>query len=309
MKCSRCDAELPETATFCPDCGASTRQEPPLTFSYLPMGAPPWPTTIPQHMARAQEAASLAGSEKKKGGDRPKRSAASILAIAAVIVLVPLLGAAATLGILYLNGGLSAGATRVPASVSSASTPSTASTPNTSVAATPTTSTRGGQLPTPTSFKKTSDTNLNISLQYPSDWVVDGPQKSSDGTTLVAIHSSQQVQITFFLIRFPSAATSSFSDAHAANQANIQGLTSQLNAQDVQTVTPTNAQPVIGGTKWVEDDATFVDGNGDKIHIVTISVKRKSIYYSIVYLVPDAYFTQAMQKYIQPMLNSLQFLS
>src|SRR5579883_1399352 len=103
MKCSRCDAELPETATFCPDCGAPIRQERPLMFSYLPAGAPPWPTTIPQHFARPQEDTLSSQYEQKKGRTRPKRSAASIAAIAAFIVLVPLLGAAATLGILYLN--------------------------------------------------------------------------------------------------------------------------------------------------------------------------------------------------------------
>ena len=309
MKCSRCDAELPETATFCPDCGAPIRQERPLTFSYLPAGAPPWPTTIPQHIARPQEDALSSRYERKRGPARPKRSAASILAIAAFIVLVPLLGAAATPGILYLNHEFPASAARTPANVSTRTTPGTASTPGTGAATTPVPSTKGGQLPTPTSFKKTKDANLNVSLQYPSDWVTEGPQKLSDGSTSVGIHPSQQIPIEFVFIRFSNSASSSITTPQQANQANIQTVGSSFNAQDLRDVPPANAQPMIGGTKWVEEDVTFLDANGDKFHVSTISVKHENTYYSIIFLVPDVYFTEAMQKYIQPMLNSLQFLS
>jgi hypothetical protein len=279
-------------------------------FSYLPAGAPPWPTTIPQHFARPQEDTLSSQYEQKKGRTRPKRSAASIAAIAAFIVLVPLLGAAATLGILYLNHEFpTASAARTSARVSTQATPATASTPSTGAATTPAPSTSGGQLPTPTSFKKTKDTNLNVSLQYPSDWVTEGPQKLSDGSTSVGIHPSQQIPIEFVFIRFSNSASSSINTPQQANQANIQTVGSSFNAQDLQQVQPANAQPMIGGTKWVEEDVTFLDANGDKFHVSTISVKHENTYYSIIFLVPDVYFTEAMQKYIQPMLNSLQFLS
>ena len=44
------------------------------------------------------------------------------------------------------------------------------------------------------------------------------------------------------------------------------------------------------------------------MHFATISVQHNKLYYTILLLIPDVYYDEAMQKYIQPMLDSLQFV-
>jgi hypothetical protein len=45
------------------------------------------------------------------------------------------------------------------------------------------------------------------------------------------------------------------------------------------------------------------------MRFITISVQHKKLYYTIVLLIPNIYYDEAMQKYIQPMFDSLQFLA
>src|SRR6266702_1340841 len=108
MTCPQCNAELPETATFCHTCGSPVRAA---TFSYLPPGTPAWPTTVlpmPLSVTGANTAskeidrASLTAT--KPLSSRPKRSARSVLFITALFILVPLIGIGATLGTLWYNG-------------------------------------------------------------------------------------------------------------------------------------------------------------------------------------------------------------
>src|SRR5438105_14813516 len=112
MTCPQCNADLPDSTAFCPRCGSSIR---PATFSYLPASAPPWPTDVPQTpFYRAGSTAQATEEEGNLPGakivPRPRRSAGSILVIIALLILVPVVGAGATLGLLWANGQFSANA-------------------------------------------------------------------------------------------------------------------------------------------------------------------------------------------------------
>lgn len=225
----------------------------------------------------------------------------SLLSIVATLILVPLLGAGATLGILYTKGTFSPHptASAAPVNVSQSSS---------SAAPTPTAQAQANQLPAPTSFKQTSDRDLNVSLKYPSDWVADPLQKSTADTEL-GIHSPQQFDITFALARLSDSTSSSINSPDELNQANFSNLSSSQNVHNLQMMSSANSQPTIGGAKWAQADAQFLDDNGNTIHITTLAVQHNKVYYNIVIFAPDIYLAEAMQKYIQPMLDSLQFLS
>ncbi len=108
MTCSHCQAELPDSATTCHQCGTATQQGQPTTFSYLPVGTPPWPTTVPARLPYGLESPSVAPvtSATTSQTGKPRRSARSVLLAIAVLVLIPILGSAFTLPILYLYGDL-----------------------------------------------------------------------------------------------------------------------------------------------------------------------------------------------------------
>src|SRR5438876_9591704 len=106
MNCPQCGNNLSDTATFCPTCGSTIR---PVAFSYLPAGAPAWPTTIPPRpqygtatMVPSLEEEKLSSAAKPAA--RPRRSARSMLTILALLVLTSLVGVGATLGVLWANG-------------------------------------------------------------------------------------------------------------------------------------------------------------------------------------------------------------
>jgi hypothetical protein len=306
MNCSRCAAELPESATFCSRCGATTASGS-LTssvFSYLPAGAPPWPATVPAKPVYAPGNVATAPSAAVAPVSKPKRSAGSVVRTVALIVLAPLVGIGITLSILASQG-------LFPPSSANAR-PGNAVIPKqqqaTAVAATPTAAPQGS-LPTPTSFKTTNSKDVNISVQYPNDWIAETPQKSSSFTSLI-IHTPQQQQtgIEFFVARYTDTTSASITSPDEINQANVTGIGQQQTDTNVQIVS--SGQPTIGGTKWVQEDATYVDSTSNtKIHFVTISAQHNKIYYNIAFLVPDMYYSEAMQKYLQHMLDSFQFLS
>ncbi len=303
MNCSRCAAQLPEAATFCPRCGTTTTTGlfTSSTFSYLPPGAPPWPSTVP---ARPAYATGTIASSLPAGAvptSKPRRSARSIVAIVALIVLVPLVGIGITLGVLTSQG-------LFPPGSASAQPRNNIIKQGTVVVATPTT-TQSGQLPAPTSFKTTNSKDVNVSVQYPGTWVAETPQKSSNYTSLI-IHTPQQQQtgIGFFVTRYTDATSATLTSPDEINQANLSGVSQQQSDANVQVVS--SAQPTIGGTKWSQEDATYVDSTSNtRYHFVTISALHNKVYYNIAFLMPDQYFNEAMQKYIQHMLDSFQFLS
>jgi hypothetical protein len=241
-------------------------------------------------------------ARSSKGGAR------NLLIALAIIILTPVIGAGITLASLYSQGQLTnAQASHVhvtPPPVGSQATP----------AATPTAQgdTQGSTLPTPPSFKKTSSTDLNISLQYPSNWQLGTPQKDSYGNNSIIIQSTQYVPMTFQIYRLSTTTSSQFSSADNVDQYLL--TTIQQNAQSgsstSQATPSTSSQPTIGGIKWAQEEAIIADASsGMKYHFIFTSVMHNKVYYAIIASAPDTYYSDALQKYIQPMFNSFQFLS
>src|SRR5215467_10018720 len=108
MNCPRCNTELPDTATYCVQCGAPTS---PASFSYLPAGAPPWPTSAPTNFSYTQEtnvqpvpSTYVDGTVSHIKTAATKKSSLSIPVIIGLFLLSILIGGGVTLGILYANG-------------------------------------------------------------------------------------------------------------------------------------------------------------------------------------------------------------
>lgn len=298
MKCSQCQNEVLDSAAFCPSCGSTIASDAPKSFSYLPAGIPPWPTTVPSHFSSHEGAPALtANTSQAASGGKSGRSALGVALTSALLILTPLLAAGLTLGVLYFNGQFtSADATPVRVNVVQ------------STAQTPTPSAQNNLLPTPSAFRKASSADVNISLRYPADWVTEAPQKSSD-STFFGIHPAQQNGIGMIFGRYSTSSSSVIKSPNEINQQNVSALGSSQSIHDVQTVPAPSTAPTIGGTKWTEQDITFSDGNGNKIRFATLTVEYKQQYYNIAVFVPDMYYSEAMQKYIQPMLDSFAFLS
>src|SRR5579859_3734561 len=112
MTCPQCNADVSDSTAFCPRCGTSIR---PATFSYLPAGAPPWPADILRMPYKGGSTADPTGEDANfsaaKISPRPRRPVSSILLIVALLILVPLVGIGATLGILWANGDFAASPT------------------------------------------------------------------------------------------------------------------------------------------------------------------------------------------------------
>ncbi len=316
MKCPRCSAELFNSSTFCPQCGfnhqqklnytapenyVATSQERPTTFSYLPAGTPPWPTTVPQNIPGVVASASQsqpASQANFKVESKPGRTVGGILSVIAVLILAPIIGVLITFATVSRPASQATPATKTTTSQQTKNaTPTTNGQSNHNVA-----------LPTPTSFKTAKDTNVNISLQYPADWTQDSPAQSTNGSSL-NIASQDQIGINFSVIHLNDTTSGTVTNADQLNQTYIQSLTQFQNVHNIQNVQAANTQPSIAGAQWIEKDATFLDGSNNKIHFATISVQHGKSYYIIYFFIPDGIYTEAMKKYIVPMLNSVKFLS
>jgi hypothetical protein len=310
MTCLQCSTDLPESATFCYKCGSPVR---PVAFSYLPAGSPPWPTSIaaaaPHHAeSEYQDNVQTEQHFGEKLTPRPKRSMKQVISIIAVLILVPLVGVGATLGILWTGGQFARNQTAVSNIVQPTVQPNTsASTPGAAI----TPSAPSGVLPTPASFHTSKNTQMGISLQYPSDWQVDPLQTSSAGNTSVIIHPPQQqgIPIEFVIGKISSANSTQITSTAIVNQANLQGLASGLNLNNMQSVAGAPQHVMIAGTQWDEQDADFTASNGNLYRIASISVKHNQMYYNILLFAPDAIYSEAMQKYYSKMLNTFQFLA
>jgi hypothetical protein len=309
MNCPTCNANLPDSASFCYSCGSSISSG---SFSYLPSGTPPWPTpdkfaqtslyvvdTIEARTLPAEQSTEHAeGADGAASAAKPKRSARSILTIVAVLALSALFGVGISLGSLWSNGLLVAGTSRTPARVlpppahaAATATPSTSSSPSASSSA----------------FATLNSTDLGISMKYPANWVKRGPQQASADTLFVDFAPPQALGIEFVLKRISGSTSAKFSGTSAANQANLTEFNSITQVHNLQ---PTQAsQPTIAGVQWDEEDATFTDDNGTSYRFVTIAVQHNKVYYTISFFAPQATYSASMQQYIQPMLNSLTFLS
>jgi hypothetical protein len=143
-------------------------------------------------------------------------------------------------------------------------------------------------------------------MKYPSDWVKTGPQQASPDNMIVDF-SQQQFGIDFVIRRISGSTSAKLSSATDANQAVLVAFS---NIPQVHNLQVTGAsQRMIGGVQWDEQDATFTSDSGDAFHFVTIAVSHNKLYYIISFLAPNAIYSEAITKYIQPMLDSFQFLS
>jgi hypothetical protein len=213
-------------------------------------------------------------------------------------LLVPILGVVLTMGTLLARGQISGGAP----STNKGSAPATQQqrpTPQASPAA--------NQLPTPTSSKKISDNDLNMLLQYPNNWDADQIYKTSSSTSL-DIHPHQPLNMSFQVVHWADAISSQFQNASDANQNAAQLLAQQLGVSTLQPIQSANPQPMIGGTQWAQQEDAFQLSSGDTYHMTVISTQHNKAYYLILYLTPQMYYSEAMSKYMQPMLQSLQFI-
>jgi hypothetical protein len=300
MQCPQCTTESPDNETYCRQCGTNLRQQQLSTFSYLPEGTPPWPTAKPQklpHIVDLEKAKSSPIPTAASIPSRPRRKTTNIIGIVAVLILAPAIGILGTFAFVHSNYST---ASQAPSAVTQKNTGSAPSNP------TPGNTTA---LPDPKSFKTVSDATMNISLQYPSDWTANPPQKSSNETSMSIAQS--QFNINFFILHITDTASASIPSAEQLNQSNIQELSQFPNLQNIKMIQTSNATPTIGGTKWTQAEASFTDTNNanTKLHFTTISVHHGKSYYVIYYILPDVIYQQATLKYLQPMLNSVKFLS
>jgi zinc-ribbon domain len=312
MFCPRCNTELSDSATICSQCGSpvSLSLSPQLqasTFSYLPSGTPQWPTTAPAYVpymsapgyapTEYEPDDSLDDLEPVRRARKP--GSLSLPAILLLLFVSILIGGGLTYGSLALQHHTTSSQqpTR-PISL----TPATATTPG----ATPTT--QGNVLPTPSSFQPISNADVGVSTQYPSTWTAEAPQKSAT-STIISVHPAQANGIAISFERFSQSTSATIKSTNDVNQANftqfqnIQGLT------NFKVVTSPTPQQTIGGTQWDEQDATFSNSNNVVFHLTTFAAQYKQMYYDIVYFAPDTVYSQAVQKYFQPMLTSFKFLS
>lgn len=326
MICPRCNTELADSATFCPQCGTPVSAAAPAQpsvpgFSYLPAGAPAWPTTASAQMPyavagqtqRTQPYTQPASSERAE----PPRSRRGSLGLPMILLLVfasILVGGGLTYGALALqNIGKSPEQTRViPLTPVPSATPATTPTPGPSTTPgtlSPTPSTTGNQLPTPISFQRGVSTDLGISLQFPSGWVQEKTQQGSNGNKDIAFHPSTQLPISMIILQISAANSAQISNVSDINTANIQefGSANSLPNPQISTNTPTSR--VIGGATWAEEDAVFTTSSGLAIHVVSLSVKHNVYYYNILFFAPSSSYDEAMAKYYKKMLDTFQFTS
>lgn len=301
MQCPQCLIEQPDDITFCKNCGAHLMQNNAVpTFSYLPPGTPPWPTTVPkehlQPVQSTQAGTSSAPVKAKKASiavvHTPSRN---IISIIAILILAPLIGIFSTLAFLH-NTNRATGPAQQTAP--GGSTPTTVPTPATG---------QRNFLPNPKDFKTTQDTTVNISLRYPSDWTVRSLLKSSDASAISLI--KKQYSISFSVMHLSTTLSTNIPNADQLNQSNVQSLSQIQSVSNLKTATPDEQMPMIGGAKWNASAATFTEGSNNKINFTTISVHHGQSYYVIYYFIPDSIYQQAMEKYIKPMLHSVKFLS
>lgn len=294
MICSRCKTELPAMTTTCPQCGSSIPWSQSTRFSYLPTGTPPWPIKVPEKHSQLVEAKaneSFVGDAQHnvKVRKRSGVSARRVVSMILTLLITPILGILATLGVLALQGQFAPHSHTSPAHL-----PRPAST------------TSATTLPPPSVFKLTSDGTMNISVQCPNDWTVGPSDQSGDPVEFPITQPSRLIRI--YIARFSPTLSSQITGPDELNSELIGQMSQEFTG--VKTVTSPNAQPTIGNDQWTEQDATYVDQNNTQGHFTTLTVfHNHQNYYNINFVVPQGLYQQAMQQYVQPILDSLKFLS
>jgi hypothetical protein len=294
MICSRCTTELPAMATICPQCGSSVTWGQSTSFSYLPPGAPPWPIRVPEKLpyfaeAKANEPFARVAKADVKVRARPRVLALRVISMILVLLITPIVGVLATFGVLALQGQF-------------------APHPHTSLSHLPSraAATSGTTLPPPSVFKLTSDGTMNISVQCPTDWTVGPSDPSGDPVEFPITQPDHLVRI--YISRFSNILSSQITGPDELNSELIGQMSQQFTG--VKTVMAPSTEPTIANDQWTEQDATYLDQNNAQGHFTTITVFHgHQNYYNINFVVPQGLYQQAMQQYIQPILNSLRFLS
>ena len=134
--------------------------------------------------------------------------------------------------------------------------------------------------------------------------------QASTSSSYVRLHPQQtQYGIVFVLERFSATTSTSFSSPDDLNNQLLLSISTASGVHNLQNLQSSTPQRSIGGTQWSEQDTAYTDDGGNKIRLSTISVQHNKLYYNILVISPDLYYNEAMQKYIQPMFDSLQFLA
>jgi hypothetical protein len=209
---------------------------------------------------------------------------------------------------ILVGGGLTYGALALGRTNNQPAQPITLRVASSPTAAASPTATSTNQLQAPTSFLTLNNTDVGVSVKYPSNWVIDPPQKTTQSAYFDA-HPSPQNGLIINVERFTTSASGSFTSTSDVNNNNIAGLQSVTGLTNFQSVQPATPQQSAGGMQWDEQDVTFDNTNGQLFHFVTIAVLYKQQYYDIFYSAPDSQFNEAYQKFFQPILSSLKFLS
>ncbi len=323
MFCPRCHTELPDAATTCTRCGfvlapassvpvPSSYQSP--SYSYLPPGSPQWPSVVPSQLPMARPTYAkdaddlLPGSMDSSGFSKrpaPSRGSLSVPIILGLFIVSILVGGGLTYGLLALSGHFNQQPQPAVALHVGTSTPTAAATTQSSPSAVGTTT---SQLPTPSTFLTINNTDVGLSFKYPSDWVLDPIQKSGQDAFL-SMHPSVQNGVFIALQRFGTTTSTQFQSTSAVNSNILSQFQTSTGVTSVNQIQATTPQQSVGGTPWDEMDATFTTTGGLTYRLTSIAVQYKKEYYTIVYYAPQIVFSEAVQKYFQPMLSSVKFLT
>ncbi len=327
MFCPRCRTELPDSATTCTRCGypvaqAAQSAQIPLpaaysspSYSYLPPGVPQWPSVVPEQLPTAQpRTSSEVGTgdtpgSLSSGAGRPasRKGSLGVPAILGLFIVSILIGGGMTLGLLALQGHFNQ--TPPPAvSLHLGSTPTATATASPQASPSAVGTTQTNLLPTPSTFLTIKNTDVGLSIKYPSDWVLDPVQKNGQDTAL-SMHPSVQNGVLIALQRFGTTSSTQLQTTSAVNSTILYQFQTSQNVTGLTQIQSPTPQQTLGGTSWDEMDATFTTTNGNTFHLTTIAVEYKKLFYNILYYAPQQIYAEAVQKYFQPMLSSIKFLA
>jgi zinc-ribbon domain len=321
MFCPRCNTELSDSASICSQCGSPVSATSPLqsrtsTFSYLPAGAPQWPTTaspqLPYKIAGQTQrpytnGPVASGDEQEPERPRRKPGALSVPTILLLLFASILVGGGLTYGAVALQNHANGSQPTPAITITPASR--TTPTPGTQSPTPGATGTTGNQLPTPLSFKRGVSADLGFSIQFPSDWVQGTTQQDSNGNKGIVFRPSTRLLVTLVIAQFSAANSAQINGTGDINTANIQGFGTSNNLPSPQVLTNTPTTRSISGVTWDEEDAVFTPTSGTAIHVVSLAVKHSVHFYNILFYAPSSAYDEAMTKYYTEMLNSFQFTS
>jgi hypothetical protein len=245
---------------------------------------------------RSEEPALAVAAEKAP----VRKRSLSIPAMLLLFFIAILVGGGVTFGLLQL--GKEPG--QPPRPVTLNVTPA-ATTGAGQVSPTPTTT---DQLPTPSTYVNASSANVGLSFKYPSNWTLE-PAQSTAQSNYLDLHPTTFSGFLLQIERFTPSGSTSFKSTGDVNTNNIEQIKSGSGLTNFQDVQPPSPQQKVAGVEWDEQDITFDNSDGVTFYFVTIAVNYKNLYYDIVYFAPQSVFSEAIQKYYQPMLSSLQFLT